>query len=178
MDNKAKKLLSMYKPEKIYENFGDVIRKLTIKGMKGTNCAITFDFPITAISGFNGAGKSTIAQIALSAYNSPSEEKRKYLKDFFIKTLLDKSPYLEDASIDIDYAAKYEPSKLKQLSLFGDADEGETLRRVHMHYSTDRWAGYRHQPQRQVYYYGMSYFIPYQELNSNLLRDSNANVVS
>lgn len=57
MDNKAKKLLSMYKPEKIYENFGDVIRKLTIKGMKGTNCAITFDFPITAISGFNGAGK-------------------------------------------------------------------------------------------------------------------------
>lgn len=178
MDNKAKKLLSMYKPEKIYENFGDVIRKLTIKGMKGTNCAITFDFPITAISGFNGAGKSTIAQIALCAYNSPSEEKRKYLKDFFIKTLLDKSPYLEDASIDIDYAAKYEPSKLKQLSLFGDADEGETLRRVHMHYSTDRWAGYRHQPQRQVYYYGMSYFIPYQELNSNLLRDSNANVVS
>ena len=99
MDKKAETLLSMYQTERIYENFGDAIRKLAIKGMKGTNCEITFDFPITAISGFYGAGKSTIAQIALCAYNSPSEEKRKYLKDFFVKTLLDKRPYLEDASI-------------------------------------------------------------------------------
>ena len=178
MDKKAETLISMYKPEKIYDNFGDVIRQLVVKGMKGTNCEITFDFPITAISGFNGAGKSTIAQIALCAYNSPSDGKRKYLKDFFIKTLLDKQPYLKEASVDIDYAAKYEPKKLRQMSMFGDEDDKESLKRVHMHYSTDRWAGYRQQPKRQVFYYGMSYFIPYQEQNSNLLRDSNANVVN
>ena len=180
MNKKAETLLKMYAPEKIYENFGCVIKKLLIKGMKGTNCEITFDFPITAISGFNGAGKSTIAQIALCAYNSSLDEKRKYLKDFFIKTLLDKQPYSKDASIDIDYAAKYEPKRAKQLSMFEDADvnDVEWLKRVHMHYSTDRWAGYRQQPKRQVFYYGMSYFIPYQEQNSNLLRDSNANVIS
>lgn len=178
MDKKAETLLSMYQTERIYENFGDAIRKLAIKGMKGTNCEITFDFPITAISGFNGAGKSTIAQIALCAYNSPSEEKRKYLKDFFVKTLLDKRPYLEDASIEVTYAAKYEPSKMQQISLFGDTMVKETTKQLHMHYAIDRWAGYKHQPQRQVFYYGMSYFIPYQEQNSNLLRDNNANILS
>ena len=178
MDKKAETLLKMYDPQKIYDNFGDVIRKLVIRGMKGTNCEISFDFPITAISGYNGAGKSTIAQIALCAYNSSSDEKRKYLKDFFIKTLLDKQPYLKEASVDIDYAAKYEPKKLRQISMFGDEGDKESLKYVHMHYSTDRWAGYRQQPKRTVYYYGMSYFIPYQEQNSNLLRDSHANVVS
>ena len=178
MDKKAETLLKMYSPNKIYENFGEVIRKLIIKGMKGTNCEIEFDFPITAISGFNGAGKSTIAQIALCAYNSPSEEKRKYLKDFFVKTLLDKRPYLEDASIEVTYAAKYEPSKTQQISLFGDTMVQETTKQLHIHYAIDRWAGYKHQPKRQVFYYGMSYFIPYQEQNSNLLRDNNANILS
>ena len=178
MDKKAETLLKMYDPQKIYDNFGDVIRKLVIRGMKGTNCEISFDFPITAISGYNGAGKSTIAQIALCAYNSSLDEKRKYLKDFFIKTLLDKQPYLKEASVDIDYATKYESKKLTQISMFGDEANKESLKHVHMHYSTDRWAGYRQQPKRTVYYYGMSYFIPYQEQNSNLLRDSHANVVS
>ena len=180
MAKKAETLISMYKPEKIYDNFGEAIRKLEIKGMKGTNCDISFDFPITAISGYNGEGKSTIAQIALCAYNSSSDEKRKYLKDFFIKTLLDKQPYLKEASVDIYYAAKYEPKKSRQLSIFEDEHDNdkENLKHVHMHYSTDRWAGYRQQPKRTVFYYGMSYFIPYQEQNSNLLRDSNANVVN
>lgn len=35
MDRKAETLLKMYEIEKIYDNFGDVIRKLVIKGMKG-----------------------------------------------------------------------------------------------------------------------------------------------
>ena len=38
MHKKAETLLKMYEPEKIHDNFGDVIRKLVIKGMKGTNC--------------------------------------------------------------------------------------------------------------------------------------------
>lgn len=177
MDQKAKTLLSMYKPDNIYDNFGEVIRKLTIKGMKGTNCTITFDFPITAISGYNGAGKSTIAQIALCLYRCDSNGKRKYLKDFFIKTLLDKQPYSMDASIDVDYAAKSESHKVEQLSLF-ENEKKESLKHTHVFYSSDRWAGYKHQPVRNVYYYGMSYFIPYQELNSNLLRDGNANIQS
>lgn len=79
MDKKAETLLKMYEFEKIYDNFGDVIRKLVIKGMKGTNCEISFDFPITAISGYNGAGKSTIAQIALCAYNNAYEHVSDFL---------------------------------------------------------------------------------------------------
>lgn len=177
MSNKIVKTLeNQFLPENRYHNFGPILLGLAIKGIKGINCNISFDFPITAISGYNGAGKSTIAQIALCMYRAPEEPvetKRKYLKDFFVKTLLDKSPYLQDAHI----VARYASDSHQQTSLFDDESTAYS-KTINVHYSTDRWAGYKHQPQKPVYYYGMSYFIPYQELNSNLLRDTNANVTN
>lgn len=166
-----------YLPKNRFSCFGPVLLGLDIKGVKGTNCKISFDFPVTAIAGYNGAGKSTIAQIALCMYRAPDEDKdnkRKYLKDFFVKTLLDKSPYSPDAHILVYYAADEKRFENTQISLF--EDKMENVRSIDVHYSTDRWAGYKHQPQKTTFYYGMSYFIPYQELNSNLLRDGKANI--
>ncbi|MBE6835865.1 MAG: hypothetical protein E7515_06415 [Ruminococcaceae bacterium] len=174
-----KTLESQYLSKNRYNCFGPVITRLDIKGIKGTNCNITFDFPVTAIAGYNGAGKSTIAQIALCMYRAPdgnTVSKRKYLKDFFVKTLLDKSPYASDAHIRVYYATEEHKTGNKQLSLFKDEETSENVRSINVHYSIDRWAGYKHQPQKSVFYYGMSYFIPYQELNSNLLRDGNASI--
>lgn len=177
MDTKAKTLLKKYEASKRHENFGEVICQLDISGIKGTNCSISFDFPITAISGFNGAGKSTIAQIALCAYKEVDKDShRSYLKDFFVKTLLDKQPYLPDACILVSYACEEQKERGVQLSMFPLDETDRYKKRILMRYSTDRWAGYRHQPNRRVFYFGMSYFIPYQELNSNLLRDGKANI--
>ncbi len=178
MSNNIEKLKNQYSPQNRFANFGPALLKLEISGIKGTNCHISFDFPITAIAGYNGAGKSTIAQIALCMYKSPDKEeyKRKYLKDFFVKTLLDKQPYEATAQIKATYAAD-ESSGQPQFSLFPEDEEIEGSVRINkVRYAVDRWAGYKYQPEKAVFYYGMSYFIPYQEQNSNLLRDSNANV--
>lgn len=179
MASLIEKLTQQFLPENRYSVFGAVLLGLDIRGIKGTNCRITFDFPVTAIAGYNGAGKSTIAQIALCMYRAvdgDSKNKRKYLKDFFVKTLLDKSPYLADARIEAIYAAGKETGRPVQFRFFEDDDSIKCIKKTEVYYSTDRWAGYKHQPPKTVYYYGMSYFIPYQEQNSNLLRDGSANV--
>ena len=111
MSDIVNKLKNQYSPSNKFANFGPVILGLDIKGIKGTNCKITFDFPITAIAGFNGAGKSTIAQIALCMYRAMDGDNvngRKYLKDFFMKTVLDKTPYTSDAHITVVYATDKE----------------------------------------------------------------------
>ena len=172
-------LANQFLPANRYNVFGPILLGLEIKGIKGTNCNITFDFPITAIAGYNGAGKSTIAQIALCMYRAlegNNTNKRKYLKDFFVKTLLDQTPYSSDAHIIAYYANNKEPSRSGQLSIFSEEEIEGSTKTIDVHYSIDRWAGYKHQPQKTVFYYGMSYFIPYQEQNSNLLRDGKANV--
>lgn len=178
MDNK-KALSNMMRLEDRYKNFSDLLLELKIVGVKGTNCTIEFDFPVTAISGCNGAGKSTIAQIALCAYKgiNPSDaQERFYLKDFFVKTLLDKQPYLPTAEIYAKYAVEKSDIIERQLSFFKTSKKELYEKQIKLYYAGDRWAGYRNQPMRKVYYYGMSYFIPYQEQNSNLLGDHNARV--
>lgn len=178
MANNIDKLKHQFSKDNRFFTFGSALLELEIQGIKGTNCHISFDFPITAIAGYNGAGKSTIAQIALCMYKSPDKDelKRKYLKDFFVKTLLDKQPYEPSAQITAVYADNNSSTPV-QISLFSEENEGlsNTKKNV-VRYAIDRWAGYRHQPEKPVFYYGMSLFIPYQEQNSNLLRDSNANV--
>ena len=179
MSNLINRLNNQYSPSNRFATFGPVILALDIKGIKGTNCKITFDFPVTAISGFNGAGKSTIAQIALCMYRAVDGDnvnERKYLKNFFMKTLLDKSPYTTDANITVTYAADREFQSTSHQLLLENTENSNCVKEMRVYYSTDRWAGYKHQPQKNVYYYGMSYFIPYQEQNSNLLKDSSANI--
>ena len=172
------KLKQKFAPDKRYANFGSILLGLDIKGIKGTNCNISFDFPVTAIAGYNGAGKSTIAQIALCMYRAEknSDNPRKYLKDFFVKTLLDKAPYEKSALIEARYAKEKDVNSTMQLSLIEDKEEDNYVKRQKVHYREQRWEGYRNQPTKNVYYYGMSYFIPYQEQHSNLLRDNNANI--
>lgn len=178
MNRDIEKLEKQFLLQDRYNNFGEILLGLTIKGIKGTNCSISFDFPITAIAGYNGAGKSTIAQIALCMYKAPDENNkmdRKYLKNFFVKTLLDKSPYAKDAKIVARYASK-QSSEPIQISILPEDQEQENTKSIDVYYAGDRWEGYRYQPQRMVHYYGMSLFIPYQELTSNLLRDGTASL--
>lgn len=180
MNELIKKLTNQFLPNNRYKTFGPIILALEIDGIKGTSCKITFDFPVTAIAGYNGAGKSTIVQIALCMYRAldgDNSNTRKYLKDFFVRTLLDKSPYTPNAHIKVSYAADKDCSLPEQIPLFED-DSEENIKELDVHYTTDRWAGYKHQPQKAVFYYGMSYFIPYQEQNSNLLRDGKASVTT
>ncbi|MGB7097582.1 MAG: AAA family ATPase, partial [Xanthobacteraceae bacterium] len=55
-----------------------------IRGWKGHR--IPFNFPITALVGENGSGKSTVLQAAASMYRGSSKKRTRFASDFFPST--------------------------------------------------------------------------------------------
>lgn len=52
-------------------NYGKYLRKVTLRKVRGfTDRTVTFDFPVTAVVGPNGGGKSTVLGAAALAYKS------------------------------------------------------------------------------------------------------------
>lgn len=60
---------------------------IEIDGLRGwAGQRIDFDFPVVAVVGENGAGKSTVIQAAASAYKPPESAKGYFASDFFPDT--------------------------------------------------------------------------------------------
>lgn len=143
-----KQLLEKFKPQNSYGNFGATIQEIIINGFRGINgMSIKFEFPITAISGTNGSGKSTIGQIAVCGYKKPMTDKiykRRYVKDFFPQSeSLDPNPFIEGATIIYKYSTNTtQPQKL-------------TVSRINV-----EWSGYKRQPERHCFYIGFAAYIP------------------
>jgi predicted ATPase len=112
---------------------------LEINGLRGwTGQRIEFKFPIMAIVGENGAGKSTIIQAAASVYRGG--KKTKFASDYFMETVWDKI-----SGITIKYGYK-EGAQNK---------DDNSLRRP-----TNRWLGNTDRPERPVEYIDLSRVQP------------------
>ena len=148
MADSNRQLIEKFKPQNRYSNFGPFLINLTITGFRGLrNVAVKFKHPITAISGLNGAGKSTIGQLAVCAYKKPStttEYKRQYIKDFFPISPADPQPIDDDPSLLYQYAT----------------DSLERLKDVTITRASSAWSGYKRQPERCCYYIGFTVYIP------------------
>jgi predicted ATPase len=146
--NSSEKLLSQYKRENRYNNFGECLRQIDIDGFRGIfNCPIQFDFPITAISGLNGAGKSTIGQIAICGYKKPTisnDYKRRYIKDFFPISIADPHPITNEAKLIYTF----------------ETNDYSKPQRVTVSRADSSWSGYKRQPERYCYYIGFTVYIP------------------
>lgn len=131
-----------------YANFGPIIRRMTIDGFRGINgLTIEPQFPILAISGLNGSGKSTIGQIVLSAYRKPSTStsyKRFYVRDFFPASLADPNPFQANASVAFGY----------------ETDDPESPQELTVRRAVSEWSGYKRQPERTCFYIGFTLYIP------------------
>ncbi len=118
---------------------------LQIYGVRGwTGQKIEFKFPIVAIVGENGAGKSTILQCAASVYQpqaNASDDRGYYPTDFMPDTRWDD---LRGGSIDytIRQGTKTVTDGMKKLQ---------------------RWRGYSKRPQRHVHYIDLSRVQPIAE---------------
>jgi predicted ATPase len=147
MSDTRKRLLNKFQGTNLYSNFGAVIKSMTIDGFRGiSNLRLDFEYPITAISGTNGSGKSTIGQLAVCAYKQPSTNKkyrRRYVKDFFPVSQLDPSPFTTSATVKFQYATN--GAQLQDLTVARLASE---------------WSGYKRQPERHSFYVGFSLYIP------------------
>lgn len=149
MADPKKQLESKFQTENRFNNFGESLRKITINGFRGIEgLEIEFHSPIIAISGLNGAGKSTIGQICLSGYRKPTttdrDYKRFYVRDFFPASAADPNPFHQNSEVIFEYETPdhSNPQKL-------------TVKRA-----DKEWSGYKRQPFRKCFYIGFTIYIP------------------
>ncbi|MFD0782419.1 AAA family ATPase [Micromonospora azadirachtae] len=122
-----------------------MLTSLEIRGFRGiSDLTLRMSSPITALSGLNGTGKSTIAQLASCAYRRPPDRWRYYVKDYFPVSALDPKPFADDAYVIYSYSGPREAGT-----------QQVTVSRAKV-----EWSGYKRQPERASYYIGLNWFIP------------------
>ena len=148
MPDPRKELATKYLPQNRYATFGSVLKSLRILGFRGiADLTVDFQFPITAISGLNGAGKSTVGQLCLGGYRKPATmigSRRFYVRDFFPASAADPNPFGPDSSVVYTYNTN-------------EPDNPQTLTVVR---AQKEWSGYKRQPERACYYIGFTIYIP------------------
>ena len=148
MKDKTEALRNKFSPQHRYSNFGPVIRNITIQGFRGiTHLQIDFTFPVTAFSGLNGAGKSTIGQLMICGYKAPStavKHRPYYVKDFFPISVADPRPFEPGARVIYRY----------------ETDKPSASREVTVSRKVAEWSGYKRQPERFCYYVGFTLYLP------------------
>lgn len=103
---------------------------LEIEGIRGwTGQRVDFTFPIVALVGENGSGKSTVLQAAAAAYRSVPKDR--YASDFFPDT-----PYEKIEGANIRFSVRQ-----------GNDSTIKTIRKP-----TNRWRGNPERPERRVEY--------------------------
>ena len=141
------RLAGKYRPANRYANFGPIVERVEVNGFRGiNNVPIDITSPVTALSGLNGTGKSTVAQLLTCAYKklTTSARPRYYVRDFFPVSVADPSPFLDNASVVYSYCV----------------EKGADLQRVTVSRANREWSGYKRQPERACYYLGFTQFIP------------------
>ena len=143
-------LAGKYHEQHRYDHFGECVNSLSIKGFRGLRCDIEFRYPVTAITGKNGIGKTTVGQLLLCAYKaSPnSNSSRNYIYKFFPKSNIDSNPFEDDAEVEYVYQADGKKQK----------ENPVTVSRDH-----NRWRGYGKQPKKATTLVGPSTFLPKHE---------------
>ncbi|MGA4235130.1 ATP-dependent nuclease [Ralstonia nicotianae] len=141
-------LQNKYLPQNRYANFGPSLKSVRIRGFRGINdLTVDFQFPIMAISGLNGAGKSTVGQLCLGGYRKPpmvAGIKRFYVRDFFPASAADPNPFGPNSSVVFEYNTT-------------DPNNAQTLTVAR---ANTEWSGYKRQPERSCYYIGFTIYIP------------------
>jgi predicted ATPase len=115
---------------------------IEIKGIRGwSGQRVNFEFPISAVVGENGSGKSTVLQSAACVYKSPDEGTQEswFPSEFFPETAWDT---ITDVRIEYGYRQ-------------GASHERGSIRKP-----TTRWLGHPDRPERRVSYIDLSRLQP------------------
>lgn len=134
---------------------------IEINGIRGwTGQRVDFGFPVVALVGENGSGKSTVLQAAAAVYKAKLKEDELFASDFFPDTPFEK---ITAATIRFSYRE-------------GANSQVKTVRKP-----TDRWRGNPDRPERPVEYIDLSRIQPVgarvgylKLLKSGVLEDSHA----
>jgi predicted ATPase len=137
------------------------LKEGTLRGLDALD--ITFQFPITAIAGKNGAGKSTILALACCAYHNskngfklPKRKNAYYtFSDFFVQHFEEVPP----EGIEIEYYIAHNKWK-KSPSMPDGVGVGMQRRRKN---KGGKWNDYDDRAKRNVVFLGIERIVPHSE---------------
>jgi predicted ATPase len=153
MSSEIRKLENKWNTRGTGSGWPKFLESIEIDGLRGwSGQKIDFPFPIVAIVGENGSGKSTILQCAASVYKSGNQ----FASDYFPNTIWD---------------------KLKNINITYSYKEGTKTHIKSIRKPTDRWRGNPERPTREVDYIDLSRIQPvparmgYRKLSNPTLRE-------
>jgi len=121
-------------------NWPQFLNEITIDGLRGwSGQSIRFNFPIVAIAGENGTGKSTVLKAAACAYANTNRKARFYPSVFFVDTMWDAIN-----SGKFSYAAKL----------------GNTSRVYLLKKAVERWRPSANFPERNIVFLDIARTLP------------------
>jgi len=117
-----------------------LLETVTLSGLRGwTGQTVSFPFPVTAIVGENGTGKSTILKCAACGYENADRSKRFFPSSFFVETHWDTI-----SGVTIDYRVKL----------------GASVRTYRTTKPSQRWRVPEDMPKRNVFLMDVSRTLP------------------
>ena len=143
-----------------------LLKRIQLKkgGLRGLNSLdITFDYPITAVAGKNGAGKSTVLALACCAFHCASEgfklPKRKNpyytFSDFFVQTATEVPPQ----GLEIVYHIAHNNWKKSEHFPEGVGVGVQTRKKE----KGGKWNDYDKRVKRTVVFLGIERIVPHSE---------------
>ena len=142
----------MFDPANRFSSFGEAIVALHISGIRcHTNTTIELASPITAFSGLNGTGKSTILQLAACAFASPNSAGYR-ISNFIVRNSLDPTSLARGSSVKYDFWTNE-----------------RTTRPLTLSYRRE-WSGYTRRTSRHVQFAGIGRYLPRSESPSFISR--------
>ena len=139
-------------PEARNGHFGNTLKSVHVLGVRGMSASLEFSWPVTAIAGTNGSGKTTFLQLCSAAYVSPAGGRHYKIGDWVRNALPDETPAFSGGS-SVSFS-------------FWDEQPN-----VVIPYQKDRtrW-GYprRKNPERLVQFFGITTFAPRIERKDQL----------
>lgn len=132
--------INMIRAQHLAGQWPQLLETITLNGLRGWNGqTVSFPFPVTAIVGENGTGKSTIIKCAACGYENADRSKRFFPSSFFVETHWDTI-----AGVTIDYRVKI----------------GNNVRTYRTTKPSKRWRVPEDMPERNVFLLDVSRTLP------------------
>ncbi|MFC1604864.1 ATP-dependent endonuclease [Planctomycetota bacterium] len=144
MSNPRNILQNMFREQHRYANFGNMLIQIRAEGFRcHSGTTIDIESPITALSGLNGTGKSTLLQLSAIGYKNVGD-RRYFVKDFLVVGSLDPNPFDEFANVRYRY--------------WKDDRSFQTVTISH-NSGTRKWSGYQRRPERHITFAGAGPYL-------------------
>ncbi len=145
----------MFREQHRYANFGKMLMQIRAEGFRcHSETILDIESPITALSGLNGTGKSTLLQLSAVGYEN-MEGRSFFVKDFLVAGYLDPRPFHEFANVRYRY--------------WKDDKSFQTVTISH-NSRTKKWSGYQRRPRRYIAFAGISPYLQQIENRDLIVR--------